>query len=485
MPGFAELKEKQRALRAGFPPDMSLRVHRALSWLRRAEAAGEDAKLVGGDNAKNGADRLVDGVQIQTKYCGTGSKCISECFENGKLRYVNPDGSPMQIEVPSDKYDAAVQAMRNRIAKGEVPNISDPSEAEHIVKKGAFTYEQARNIARFGTVESLTYDVANGVKLAGTSFGISAAITFALGVWNGEDVKEALRNACFTGLKVGGITWAGSVITAQLGRTGIEQSLRSGTDWVVQQLGTKASAWLANGLRSSGQNIYGAAAQNYLSKELRGNVVTAVTTTVVFSTMDFARLFQGQMSGAQTFKNVATTASGIAGGSGGWIGGAAAGSALGSFVPVIGTAAGGIIGGILGALGGGIAASEATSALLDEFIEDDAKEMLRIVEEVFSVLAVDYLLSEQEAKAVIAKFTDGNVPARLREMFASNNRQSFAKTLFTGYIEQLVSQRKKVALPSDETILSGVADLLHDLKKDAGDSDDDTCGDAWGDEVPA
>ncbi len=42
MAKFAELKEKQRRLRAGFPPDMGLRVHRALSWLQRAEAEDED-----------------------------------------------------------------------------------------------------------------------------------------------------------------------------------------------------------------------------------------------------------------------------------------------------------------------------------------------------------------------------------------------------------------------------------------------------------
>ena len=69
--------------------------------------AGKKAKLTGDDNAKNGADRLVDGVKIQTKYCKTGSKCISECFENNTFRYLNSDGTPMQIEVPSDKYDSA------------------------------------------------------------------------------------------------------------------------------------------------------------------------------------------------------------------------------------------------------------------------------------------------------------------------------------------------------------------------------------------
>lgn len=36
------LKTKQRTLREGFPKPLTLRVHRALSWLRRAEDEGED-----------------------------------------------------------------------------------------------------------------------------------------------------------------------------------------------------------------------------------------------------------------------------------------------------------------------------------------------------------------------------------------------------------------------------------------------------------
>ena len=38
----AALKDKQRALRKGFPETMSLRVHRSLSWSGRAEAADDD-----------------------------------------------------------------------------------------------------------------------------------------------------------------------------------------------------------------------------------------------------------------------------------------------------------------------------------------------------------------------------------------------------------------------------------------------------------
>lgn len=38
----AALKDKQRAIRSGFPKTMGLRAHRAISWIGRAEACGDD-----------------------------------------------------------------------------------------------------------------------------------------------------------------------------------------------------------------------------------------------------------------------------------------------------------------------------------------------------------------------------------------------------------------------------------------------------------
>ncbi len=423
---------------------------------------GKDAKIIGGDNTKNGADRLVDGVNIQTKYCKTGSNCISECFENNTFRYLNSDGTPMQIEVPSDKYDSAIQAMENRIRNGQIPGVSDPGKAKGIVRRGAFTYEQVRNIARFGTVQSLTYDAVNGIKLAGTSMGISAALSFAVAVWNGEDWEKALQGACHTGLKVGGIAWVSSVIAAQLGRTGVEQSLRGTTDWVVKGMGTKAASWLANGLRS-GNSIYGAAAVNNVSKLLRGNIVTGIATTLVVSSADFVRLFRGRVSGVQVFKNVATTASSVAGGTVGWVAGAAAGAALGSAVPVVGTAIGGIAGGIIGAFTGGTVASKAAETILDEFIEDDAKEMLTIVEKYFGELATDYLLNKDDAKKVIQDFQKKDLPDTLRDMYASNNRKDFARRLLEPLMEKQAKKRKPIQLPSDKEILQKTGQIIEEM----------------------
>lgn len=42
MPQHSRLKIRQRSLREGFSPDFGLRIHRAISWIGRAEQAGDD-----------------------------------------------------------------------------------------------------------------------------------------------------------------------------------------------------------------------------------------------------------------------------------------------------------------------------------------------------------------------------------------------------------------------------------------------------------
>lgn len=165
---------------------------------------GEDARILGDDNAKNGADRLLNGAEIQSKYCQSGSACIQECFRDGKYRYYSQNGEPMQVEVPYDMYDDAVKAMRRRIANNEVDGVTNPEEAEKLVKQGHYTYTQAKQIAQAGTIESLKFDAANGAIIARDAIGITVIITFATSIWNGEDFEGALQNAALSGFKVGG-----------------------------------------------------------------------------------------------------------------------------------------------------------------------------------------------------------------------------------------------------------------------------------------
>ena len=438
---------------------------------------GDDIDPNTGRIVKNGADRVVNGVNIQTKYCASGSKCISECFDNGTLKYLNGDGTPMQIEVPSDKYDAAVKAMENRIKNGEVPGISDPSKAKEIVRKGSFTYEQAKNIAKFGTVESVVFDSVNGAIISTCAMGISATLTFATVIWSGEDFDVAIKKAAYEGLKVGSTTFVTAVLSSQLSRAGLNSALVGSSEALVALMGPKASAILVNAFRN-GSNIYGAAAMKSAAKMLRGNAITGAVSIIVLSSVDIADIFRGRISGGQLFKNLASTASTVAAGSAGWVGGATAGASagaiIGSIIPgvgnVIGGAIGGFVGGLAGSLAAGTVAGKATGAVLDEFIEDDANIMVAKIEKVFTQLAEDYLLNKKEVEIIVDNLKDVLSGRVLKDMYESSDRTVFARNIVEPLIEKEVKKRDKIKEPTDLQLSKGLRKVLEELSDLYGDN---------------
>ncbi|WP_218781685.1 hypothetical protein [Paenibacillus sp. MY03] len=377
------------------------------------------------------------------------------------MKYMTPEG-PMQIEVPSDMYDAAIQAMENRIRNGQVPGVTDLAEAKNIIRKGHFTYEQARNIARFGTVESIVYDAVNGAIISLSAFGISAAISFAVAIWNGEDFDKAIKTATHAGLKVGGTAFITAVLSSQLSKAGLNSALVVSSEAIVKVMGPKASALLVNAFRS-GTNIYGAAAMKSAAKLLRSNAITAGVSFVVLSSVDVVNIFRGRISSAQLFKNMTNTAASVSGGTAGWVGGAAAGAALGSAVPFIGTAIGGLVGGLAGAFAGGSLAGKASDSLLGMFIEDDVNKMLWIMEERFKQIAEDYLLSGSEVEQVVESLKNELTGATLKDMFASNNHRQFANNLLVAHVENVVQKRRLVRLPSDEQMILGLRGVLEEI----------------------
>lgn len=420
-------------------------------------ATGHKAKIVGDNNAVNGADRIVDGICIQSKYCATGSRCINECFsENGKgaFRYYN-DGKPMQIEVPSDKYDAAIQAMEEKIRRGQVNGVSDPEEAKNIVRKGHFTYAQAKNIAKAGTLESLSYDAINGTIIATSAFGVTAAITLGTSIWNGEDIDVALQKSVSAGLKVGGTSFLVVVLEGQLSKAGLNSMLVGSSEAIVKIMGPKASAVLVNAFRN-GSNIYGAAAMKSAAKLLRGNVITGGITIVVLSAFDIANIFRGRISGKQLFKNITNTGATVAGGAGGWVAGAAIGSAI---VPGVGT----IIGGLVGSIAAGATAGKIVDGTMGVFIEDDAEEIVKNFEIVFQEIAEEYLLNQKEAEKAVDKLKDKLDGDLLKDMFASDSRRTFARNILIPIVEDEVSKRAKVTAISNNQMTSALKVVLEEI----------------------
>src|SRR5690606_15257308 len=96
------------------------------------------------------------------------------------------------LEVPSDQYDECVKLMRQKIENGLVPGVTDPSDAENIIKKGSETYKQAKNIARAGNIDSLVYDMKTQAVSSSYSFGISLLINYAQCKWAGQSDEDAL-----------------------------------------------------------------------------------------------------------------------------------------------------------------------------------------------------------------------------------------------------------------------------------------------------
>ena len=399
---------------------------------------GRDAVLVGQDNARNGIDRLVNGSPMQSKYCETGARCITSCFEKGAFRYFGSDGTPMQIEVPFDKYEDAVKEMARRIANGGVPGVSDPAKARDMVRRGHFTYRQARNMAKFCTRASLIYDAANGAVVAVGTVGITALMALARAAWSGDIVGSALVKVRKAVLQAGGISLASTVLAQQLGRTGCDGALRGMTDALVKKMSSSTNVLIVNSIRS-GKEIHGAAARNYLSKLLRGNVVSGAATVAVLSSVDVYRMIDGRISSGQLFKNVATTTAGVAGGTAGYIAAVAAAVLLGPLgspaVIIIGSA-GGLIGGALG--------SSAARTVLDEFIEDDALKMFRIFKKALAEQAMNFRLNKAELDLVMRKVNALDLGDEMLNMYRSRNRKSYANSIVKSIIHDVVSMRNPV-----------------------------------------
>lgn len=420
---------------------------------------GNDAKILGDDNAKNGADRLVNGKLIQTKYCQSARASIDAGFKNGQYRYLDTNGNPMQLEVPSDQYEEAVKIMAKKIEDGKVPNCNNPSKAKELVRKGNITLEQATNLAKAGTIESLSFDAINGVVIGTSAAGISATITFARALWNGEDLNSAIDNAVFIGIQAGGSAFIISLVSAQLTKTSLNTLFLEPSVELVKALPSVVKSNLLATMRN-GAPIFGSAASNNLAKLLRGNLIVSATTSLVLSSQDILNFVTGKISGKQLFKEVTTIVSGVVGTTGGATGATALIGALGLSLGPVGAAVTSIVGGIIG----GSLGTSISREILDKFIEDDSIALVRIINKRFSILAFEYLLSEEEIELSLEVLRGCLIQRKLLEMFAAKNKELFADELILECINSVIIWRIKVRIPSQSQFVDGVSRVITGLE---------------------
>ena len=238
--------------------------------------AGKRVEQVGRDNSRNGADRIVNGVQIQTKYCATAQDSVNAAFQDCRYRY-----SGMKLEVPKDQYDEAVKLMADKIRSGQVPGVTDPAAAGDMVVKGNCTYNEARNIAKAGNIDSIKFDVKTQAVTCGLTCGMSFLLTYVNSVRDGKTHKEALKEASFQAAKSGATAMVVGVGTQQLLRTAVGRSMAASATHASRtvvnvacktQFGQQVMEKTASAL--VGKQIVGQAAKNVLTKGMRTNMVT-------------------------------------------------------------------------------------------------------------------------------------------------------------------------------------------------------------------
>ena len=425
---------------------------------------GKNTQVVGDNNAKNGPDRIIrnnDGTKIwiQDKYYRTAGDSIGACFDEttGLFKYLDSDNKPMQVEVPSDQYEHAVEIMKNRIENNKVPGVTDPDEAGNIVRKGSLTYKQSVNLAKAGTLESLTYDAINGTINAGGAFGISTLINYAVCRFNGEDRLESIKTAAMDGVKTGGLALCSSVISGQLTKTSFVKAFEPSAEAVVKTFGDDFAKVLVG---STGKTVAKKEAAKQAAKVLNSNVVSAVVTTVVFSVPEAKEMFDMRISEKQFVKNFCVIAASVIGGTAGGIGGAAIGTAI---APGIGTTVGGIVGSLIGGAGSGIGAD----LISDKVVEDDAKEMYRLLQNAYIQKCEDYMVNETEAQNVADKLSKSLTEDVYKDMYQSDDggdgREHYIDKLLDPLFEEEVSKREVLVPPTDEEIRTSLKEELSDI----------------------
>lgn len=423
---------------------------------------GRKSSILGNDNAYGGPDRYVNGVYLQSKYRKRGGECIGDAFDKNGYKYM-VDGKPMPIEVPADQeiYASALKSMERRITNGEVPGVSDPAEAKNLVRRGHVTYKQAMNIAKAGTIESITYDAVNGAIVATSTFGISAMVTFAIAIWSGENWKEAVKMSVESGLKVAGTAFVSSVISAQLVRV-VNHSvagttIEKGANIIFKQLSPKTTEFYIRAHQCGVMNIYNEP-MSRAAELFKNDLITGSVTIALMSIPNVIDLFRGRISTKQMAKNVIETTAAVAGGGIGRSVGSVIGARL-IPIPKIGA----FLGGLAGAAICSYFAQSASKYVLDMFIDDDAEEMLLIIEDVFGRMVLDYMTSEEETTEIMEELTEILDVDFLKDMYASDEREQFAEDVLSEYFENVSYNRKHIIVPESGEMLNAIDNILDSI----------------------
>lgn len=351
---------------------------------------GSEVDSSGRNNERNGPDRIVNGENIQTKYYATPKKTINSAFENngsGKYRYQSEKWGVQTLEVPSEHHSECIDLMKEKIMNGQVEGVTDPKQAEQIVRKGC-SYKQARNVARAGNCDSLVFDAKTGCITALSSLGVAFCIKLCMTAINCrdmEDFKTAVQLSFLDGLKNGTITLTTHIASTQIIRTVFGRNFAAMMNKMCKgsieslyqyQFGKDIVHRAASNMWN--KTLTGISAKGTIVKVVRLNAITSTFVFVASSIPDIYRFLSKDISGKQFIKNLTVNLTSVTG--------ATIGSFIGLYfkAPMIGGMIGGVLGGIL------------SKQIADKISPDDTNAMQELIKIAMIELSNEYCIQSQE-----------------------------------------------------------------------------------------
>ncbi|WP_042275335.1 hypothetical protein [Faecalimicrobium dakarense] len=352
---------------------------------------------------------------LKSKYNSTGERCVDACLNYGDLRYINEDGSPINIEIPCDKYEEAVSDFEDRIREGIIQRAVETKE---VLKRGAFTYNQAKNIAIDGKVRGLDFFEIDGSVECDHILGVSGSIEYALSLWNGDSTKEALLKSIIRAIKVYG---EGFINGLSLDNT-VDISLYTRFAKNVSTMDYMTDIKLYK-------------ARNYtIDNEVQIEGIGSKIKNM--SAMNLILGLMGALIGL-IFIQVAT-----------------------NFGKIIDNNILFLILNLLCVSIGGIIFINVPKRIIDKYVKNNTKMIMDLFNEELEIVTYDNLLTEKEAHIVLKNITKGEVSKLLMDMKGSVNKKISSNNLVSKESKFMLDARKTIVLPSEYDIKEGLNRLV-------------------------
>jgi len=295
----------------------------------------------GTNNAKHGADRIVSGIEIQTKYYDTPTATVNSAFENGQYKYIGSDKRPMQLEVPKDQYETAIKTMEIKIQEGKVAGITDPAKAKELIRSGELTYDesiqQAKELKKQKDFQELNWD-----KLGKTEIAKSMVA---------ETGKTMLFHAVFQGGRI-----AGRRLWNKMTGKENQEPNRDVQEWLDGSYQGAKTIAVQTAATTAATIAVRKGLIDAIPKGTPAGLIANVVYVGIENTKVLYKMAKGEIGVKEGLLKMEEVTMSAGAGIYGSMQGAAAGASIGTVIlPGVGTA----IGGFIGAVVGGIAGSSA------------------------------------------------------------------------------------------------------------------------------